>query len=322
MSLARSIHDHLERRSFDSLRADVERGILRLASAVDPAPVGLRSRYVDDGPIRWHVTTMGRGPAVLLVHGAGASSHSLHPLMHRLAERFTLVAPDLPGHALTRADRSFEPSLPNIARALGRLADRLALRPVLAIGHSAGAAVVARMTLDRLVEPDLVVGLAAALVPLRGLARAVLHPAAALLARSIAPTLIASGVALTRGGVEGIVRSTGSVLDPEGVDSYRRLVEHPEHVAGVLSMMARWDLDALYEALPRLRTPCLLLAGQSDRAVPVAQLRGASARLPHATLVVVERAGHLLHEERPDEVARIILEHHDVSPPPSVHEEP
>ena len=310
-------------RTLDSLRADVERRILRLASAVDPAPAPIQRRYVDDGPIRWHVTTMGRGPAVLLIHGTGASSHSLHPLMQRLAERFTLVAPDLPGHALTRADRSFEPSLPNIARALGRLTDALALRPVLVVGHSAGAAIVVRMTLDGLVEPELVVGLAAALVPFRGLARAVLHPAAALLARSIAPTLIASGVALTRGGVDGLVRSTGSVLDAEGIDSYRRLVERPEHVAGVLSMMARWDLDPLHAALPRLYTPCLLLAGRNDRAVPVAQLRHASARLPHATLVVVERAGHLLHEERPDTVARIILEHHDLPPPPPpAHEEP
>ena len=49
----------------------------------------------------------------------------------------------------------------------------------------------------------------------------------------------------------------------------------------------------------------------------------AAERLPHAKLVVVEHAGHLLHEERPDAVARIILEHHDLPPsPPSPHEEP
>ena len=117
MSLARTLHARLEQRSRDALRADVERGMLHLASRVDPAPAELRRRHVEDGPIRWHVTTMGRGPAVLLVHGTGASSHSLHPLMQRLAERFTVVAPDLPGHALTRIEPSFEPSLPSIARA-------------------------------------------------------------------------------------------------------------------------------------------------------------------------------------------------------------
>lgn len=275
-----------------------------------PAREALQSRFVHDGPIRWHVATMGRGPAILLVHGTGASSHSFHPLMRRLAERFTLVAPDLPGHALTRVPRTFQPSLPGTSRALGRLVAALELRPAVVIGHSAGAALVARMTLDRLVAPELVVGLAAALVPLHGLARAVLQPAASLLSRSRAPALIASSLAGAR-RVDALLRSTGSVLDREGLEAYRRLVAQPEHVAGVLSMMAGWELDPLHDALPRLETPLLLIAGRNDRAVPVAQLRTARARLPRATLVVVERAGHLVHEERPREVSRLILEHLD-----------
>lgn len=292
----------------------------RLGSDVPPPPCeGPTSRFVHDGPIRWHVATMGHGPAMLLVHGTGASSHSFHPLMRRLAERFTLVAPDLPGHALTRVPRSFEPSLPGTSSALGRLMAALELRPAVVVGHSAGAALVARMTLDRLVAPELVVGLAAALVPFRGLARAVLRPAASLLSRSRATAMIVSSLARAD-RVDGLLRSTGSVLDREGLESYRRLVDQPEHVAGVLSMMACWDLDPLYDALPRLHTPLLLLAGRNDRAVPVAQLRAASARLPRATLVVVERAGHLLHEERPREVSRLVLEHLDQSPRP--REEP
>jgi len=292
----------------------------RRGTEATPPPPAPTSRFVQDGPLRWHVATMGTGPAVLLVHGTGASSHSFHALMRRLASHFTLVAPDLPGHALTRAPRSFEPTLPNTAHALGRLAAALELRPRIVVGHSAGAALVARMTLDRLIEPEpaLVVGLAAALVPFRGLARAVLHPAAAVLSRSLAPALIATRFGRTR-RVDDIVRSTGSVLDRHGVESYRRLVERPEHVAGVLAMMARWDLDPLYDALPRLRPPFLLLAGANDRAVPLAQLRAASARVPRATLVVVERAGHLLHEEQPNEVARLILEHAE---PSRQHEEP
>lgn len=296
MSLARTQH--------------APRGPRSLASVRPPAAP--EHRFVQDGPIRWHVTTMGQGPAVLLVHGTGASSHSFHALMQLLAERFTVVVPDLPGHALTLASPSFEPSLPSMASALGRLVAALALRPVVVVGHSAGAALVAQMTLDHLVEPRLVVGLAAALVPFRGLARAVLHPAAGLLSRSIAPMLIAAGLAGTR-RVGSIVRSTGSTLDPSGVEAYRRLVERPEHVAGVLSMMAHWDLDPLYHALPRLGPPCLLLAGQHDRAAPVAQLRAVSARMPRTTLVVVARTGHLLHEEQPRQVATLILEHVDRS---------
>ena len=57
--------------------------------------------------------------------------------------------------------------------------------------------------------------------------------------------------------------------------------------------------------LQYLRTPLTLLAGRGDRWVPLPALRRAAARLPTATLVDVP-GGHLLPEERPDEVlARI-----------------
>ena len=53
------------------------------------------------GPIRWHVQRMGAGPALLLLHGTGAATHSWRALAPLLAEHFTVVAPDLPGHGFT-----------------------------------------------------------------------------------------------------------------------------------------------------------------------------------------------------------------------------
>lgn len=277
-----------------------------------------RSSIVKEGPIRWHVTTMGRGPAALLLHGTGASSHSFHALMHRLARHYTVVVPDLPGHARTEVPSSFESSMPNVARVLGHLIGRLGLRPQLLVGHSAGAALAARMVLDGIAEPDHLVGLAPALVPFPWGVRSVLPRLAGMLSRSIAPSLIAAGVSDHR-RVDRLLRSTGSTLDTPGIESYRRLVERPDHVHGVLSMMAQWDPAPLFEALPRLYAPFLLLAGEKDRAVPLTQLRDAKARLPRARLVVVEGAGHLLHEEFPRRVSDLVLEH--AEQPQSPHHE-
>jgi tripartite-type tricarboxylate transporter receptor subunit TctC len=36
---------------------------------------------VEAGGLRWHAQRMGQGPKMLLVHGAGASTHSLYPLV-------------------------------------------------------------------------------------------------------------------------------------------------------------------------------------------------------------------------------------------------
>jgi magnesium chelatase accessory protein len=102
-----------------------------------------------------------------------------------------------------------------------------------------------------------------------------------------------------------MIRDTGSSLDPQGVDFYTRLVRHPAHVAGALGMMADWDLKPLVRDLPRLRPPLLLVVGTKDRAIPPDDAIAVRERLPTAQIVRLP-GGHLVHEERPEEVAAII----------------
>jgi magnesium chelatase accessory protein len=263
------------------------------------------SRLVDHQGLRWHVQVMGSGPAVLLLHGTGASGHSFRDLMPLLATRFTVVVPDLPGHAASRMPSWFEPSLGGMAKALGGLLRVLDVSPEIAVGHSAGAALVAQMTLDGTIAPRSLVGLGAAIYPLRGVARALLPRTARLL--SLASRVVDLRVRHTV-QIERLLRSTGSALDADGVELYRQLSEQPDHVAAVLAMMASWDLEPLFAELPRLQTRFLLLAGQTDRAVPAWQLRAVAARCPQARLVVVQHTGHLLHEEQPGTIARLILD--------------
>src|SRR5437899_5923693 len=54
-------------------------------------------RTASVGGIKPQYLTAGRGPAVVLLHGYAETSRMWRPLMPRLAERFTLIAPDLPG---------------------------------------------------------------------------------------------------------------------------------------------------------------------------------------------------------------------------------
>jgi magnesium chelatase accessory protein len=247
---------------------------------------------------------MGQGPALLLLHGTGASSHSFRALMPILARRFTVVAPDLPGHALSVPSRWFEPTLPATASALEGLLDALKLVPEVAVGHSAGAALVARMALDRAMEPRLLVGIGAAMAPFRGAARAILPRTAKLL--SLASRVLPLRVSNVH-AVRQVLRSTGSRLDGAGIEMYRELSARPDHVAGVLAMMGSWDLDPLYAELPQLVAPLLLLAGQDDRAVPVSQQRSVAARTRCGKVIVIPGAGHLLHEEAPEKVGELIF---------------
>ena len=251
---------------------------------------------------------MGTGPDVLMVHGTGASTHSWEGLAPLLAQRFRLVAPDLPGHGFTQAKRTPDLSLPGMARALAALLGVLEFSPKMVIGHSAGAAILARLCLDGTISPKLFVSLNGAFLPFAGLGRFLFPSMAKLLfLNPLAPRLFAWSA--DKAAVANLLKGTGSKIGPRGVDLYARLLHNPGHVAGALGMMANWDLTDLRRDLPRLNAKVLLIVGENDKAVPPRDAGVVAAEIPGAIVETIRRAGHLAHEERPEEVCRIIMRH-------------
>ncbi len=265
------------------------------------------SRFVDLGRIRWHVQVMGQGPTLLLLHGTGAATQSWRALAPLLAEHFTVIAPDLPGHGFTKGRPVGGLTMPAVAHAVGELLRTLKVGPQLIAGHSAGAAIALRMILDGEADTNAIVGLDSALLPFPGLA-ANLFPAMAkmLFVNPLAPHLMA-GLARTPGETARFLkRNTGSHIDHEGVRLYERLFRSPGHVGGTITMMASWDLDMLKRNLPRIHTPVLLVHGEKDAAIPVGKAHEAAKLLGNARVIALPGLGHLAHEERPSEVAEII----------------
>jgi putative magnesium chelatase accessory protein len=264
------------------------------------------SRFVDAGGMHWHVQRMGRGAAVLLVHGSGASTHSWRAFLPSLAARFDVVAPDLPGHGFTTLPDPEGLSLPGMAASLATLLDKMQFRPVIAIGHSAGAAVLARMCLDGAIRPRALVSLNGSLLPLGGMQSPLAPPLGRWIAGAkLLPQSIA-GLARWPGSIERMLRDTGSNLEPRDIALYRRLAESPRHVAGALGMMAMWDPRPLARELPLLRVPLWLIAGSNDRFIPPRMAHDAAALVPGAKVIELRGLGHLAHEERPDEVLRAL----------------
>jgi len=265
------------------------------------------SRFVAAGGLRWHVQVMGEGPVLLLVHGTGASTHSWRDLAPLLARHFRVVASDLPGHGFTQAPPPDRLSLPEMARALAALVRALDVEPALAAGHSAGAAVLARMCLDGAIRPRALVALNGALLPLHGLAGRVFSPVARLLATTPIASRLFARRAGAPGAVERLVENTGSRLDRRGVELYGRLTGNAGHVAAALGMMAAWDLRPLERELPRLEPRLFLVVGGADRAIPPDTAIRVADRVPGARVEYLRGLGHLAHEERPEEVAALIL---------------
>jgi magnesium chelatase accessory protein len=267
------------------------------------------SRFVTVGRLRWHVqVSPGRGETVLLVHGTGASTHSWRDLAQMLATQYRVVAMDLPGHGFTAPLPAGSASLPVIVRELQALLDHLGLEPQLAIGHSAGAAIAARMVLDGMLKPRAIVSLNGALLPLPGLSGTIFPPVAKLLAANSLAARMFAWRAADPAAVRRLVASTGSTLDRDGLAYYGRLIRSPAHVAGTLQMMAGWDLVALQRDLPRLSVPLLMIVGLQDGTVSPAEAERMFPVLPQTKVVRLAGLGHLAHEEQAATVARAIAE--------------
>jgi pimeloyl-ACP methyl ester carboxylesterase len=61
------------------------------------APAAIASRTAKIDNVELHYLTAGRGPAVILLHGYAETSRMWRPIIPLLAEKFTVIAPDLPG---------------------------------------------------------------------------------------------------------------------------------------------------------------------------------------------------------------------------------
>ncbi|WPB87618.1 alpha/beta fold hydrolase BchO [Sediminicoccus rosea] len=268
------------------------------------------SRFLHAGGLRWHVQIMGEGPPVLLLHGTGASTHSWRGIMPLLARHYTVIAPDLPGQGFSGEAPAEALSMEGMARAVGALMQALQAEPRLIIGHSAGAAIAARMCLDGLVAPARLVAINGALLPLGGWAGQVFSPLARLMVRLPGMPRLFAWRAADPVVVRRLLDATGSHLDEEGIALYARLFRRPEHVAGTLGMMAAWDLHALRRDLPRLKTPLLLVIGQQDKTIRPTEARRLARILPQAEIRALSGLGHLAHEEAPEGVLHAILEEH------------
>lgn len=256
--------------------------------------------FVDAGGVRWHVRTAGAGPTLLLLHGSGSSAHSWRDAIEPLAEHFTLIAPDLPGHGQSNPAHPNAFTMKGMALALSAMLRRMEAKPEMVVGHSAGAALAARMAIDGLIAPKVIIGVNAALMPFSGALGSVYSAIAGLLAiNPLVPRAIA-----WRAGSSGMVRrllaETGSRIDARGAELYRNLAMDRRHVAATLRMMANWDLPALARDLPRLPVPFHHLVGAKDRTVPPERAFEAQKLMPVSQVTMLPGLGHLAHEEQPD----------------------
>ncbi|MEM5471703.1 alpha/beta fold hydrolase BchO [Hoeflea sp. AS60] len=265
------------------------------------------SRMLRVGHLDWHVQDIGdrKAPVALMVHGTGAATHSFRGLIPLLSADHRVISMDLPGHGFTRGARADDLTLPAMARAVRGLLKTLEIEPAIAIGHSAGVAVLLQLSLDGGLRSARMIGLNAALEPIRG--NALLQPLAKLLffANPLTARLV-SFQARIGNMADNLLKATGSNIDQRGRDCYNILMRQTSHINGALGMMANWQLEPLVAQLGRLKSPVTLIAAADDPMVPARVSRNASKLINGCLLEVAARGGHLMHEADPQCVFELI----------------
>ncbi|MFG1480355.1 alpha/beta hydrolase [Xanthobacter sp. V4C-4] len=113
---------------------------------------GFASHYVDTKAGRIFLRQGGEGPPLLLLHGFPQSHVMWHLVASKLAERFTVIAPDLPGYGWSAAPEPGDDLLPYTKRAMAaamvEVMEHLGFAHFNLMGHDRGARVGYRLGLD------------------------------------------------------------------------------------------------------------------------------------------------------------------------------
>jgi pimeloyl-ACP methyl ester carboxylesterase len=258
-----------------------------------------------------HYLTAGKGPAVILLHGYTQTSRMWRPILPKLAERFTVVAPDLPGIGDSEVP-SDGLDMKTAAIRVHSLASSLGITKARVVGHDIGLMVAYAYAALHPTEVDKLVVMDAFLPGVEGW-ETVFNDPGYWHFRFSGPT------------PEALVQGRGAIYfaffwNDLAADKTRSLPEADRSVYVAAysrpgRMRAAW---AYFKAWPRtakdlaelsktpLPMPVLAIGGEKS----LGEFLGRQMRLvaPDLTSVVLKDTGHWLMEERPAETAEALIE--------------
>lgn len=265
----------------------------------------------------------GSGPAILLIHGIGDNSTTWTGIHAKLAQRFTVIAPDLLGHGRSDKPRA-DYSIAAYANGMRDLLSVLDIERVTIIGHSLGGGVAMQFAyqfpqlVDRLilvgaggVTKDVNVVFRLASLPMGAEALALLRLPMVLPTVQLAGKVLGMALGSTALGQDlpNVLRILDDLPEPTASSAFTRTLRAVVDWRGQIVTML--DRCYLTQAIP-----VQIIWGSRDAVVPVRHAEMAHAAMPGSKLEVFEGSGHFPCHDDPARFIDIVLRFIDSTQPP------
>ncbi|WP_278261835.1 alpha/beta fold hydrolase [Nocardia sp. AG03] len=269
-------------------------------------------RFVEVHGYRRAYRMAGSGPPVLLIHGITDSSGTWAPVFDKLAEHYTVIAPDLLGHGESAKPRA-DYAVAAYANGMRDLLSVLGIDRITLVGHSLGGGVAMQFAYQ---FPEKVERIA--LVCPAGMGAGV-HPAfrlatlagagPALMAMTSWPvrTAVLTSIPLVRalGGLglgpdaEYVLRLYGDLADPGARNAFLRTIRAAADRRGqTITMLDRGYLAA--------HLPTMVIGGTRDTVIPSGHAERAHRAFPGSRIEIFPGAGHFPHHYDPERFVALI----------------
>jgi pimeloyl-ACP methyl ester carboxylesterase len=268
------------------------------------------SCFIDVDGVRVHYQEAGdeHAPTMVLIHGFASSTLVWSKVFLKLAAAgYRVIAPDMLGYGYSAKPRKGEYTIDGQARLLVRLLDRLRIPRAIFVGSSYGGAVAATCALDYpdRVEKLILVGtvnnnrpLAFTLMRLFG---------SPVFGDVVSPLLIGSRRLLRR-RMKRVYDQHSWVLDERRVDARHLPLRAAGTQRAIIRTVRGWDAERISRDAHLIKQPALLLWGENDLEIPLADGERLHAEIPGSRLIVFLNCGHIPHEEYPDAFTNVVTE--------------
>lgn len=266
-------------------------------------------RFVDAAGVRMFVREEGGGSPVFLLHGFPQTGHCWRDVTSRLAKRYRVVVPDLPGFGLSARPPSF--SATAVAKILVALAEAVGAPRAAWVGHDWGGSFSLALALE---APESVHKLVVTNAPFRKIDfKRGFH----FLAFNIP---VVPELAFAAAGdriVPFILRAASArkeVFDGDAVRPYQEAYASRERVGAALAYYRTVTRTLIKRALLRsqppggkaprsIAAPTLIVWGDRDPVLPPGLADGIESDIGDARVVHLDGIGHFVPEEAPERLA-------------------